>query len=350
MRWDRLAGAVLLAHALGTGPAHAQWVTSDEQAYLQARHNWTFRHAYPGADRLFNAFDYGHAILYETLLTRPDAAPSVLEEREFRHLVGRVLRNPPALPLEEAAIEVEYARLVPEVKLMFDWAHLLHRQIYDVWADERLDESAKDAAVAELVGYYRSRRDLALSAIPKSLELMEGHEYSLAFRERYPRFNGLIWAYHWMQVGLYDALMVDADPAGRQRRVAQAVGRFWQMVDAGLEGLPYLMPMTSVVAPRFAARYPEAAAIFDNLHALHDVVSDILASSRVPAAGKRAELLRIAARYRDTAADTVPHAEWRAMAERMGAANQGGRAVDFDPALPRPTVRRGAPHHEAMGH
>jgi hypothetical protein len=110
------------------------------------------------------------------------------------------------------------------------------------------------------------------------------------------------------------------------------------------------MPMTSVVAPRFAARYPEAAAIFDNLHAMHDVVSDILASDRVPAGAKRAELLRMAARYRDGTTDTVPHGEWRAMGERMGAANQGGRAVDFDPALPRPTVRRGAPHHEAMGH
>jgi hypothetical protein len=341
--------ALLLTGALAT-PAAAQWVTADEQAYLQARHNWVFRRAYPGADRLFNGFDYGHAILYETLLTRPGADPARLEQREFRLLVEGVLRNPPALPLEEAAIEVEYARLVPEVKLMFDWAHGLHRQIYDVWADERLDPPAKDAAVAELLRYYRSRPDLALAAVPKSLELMEGHRYSLAFRERYPRFNGLIWAYHWMQVGLYDALLVEAGAAGRQRRVAQAVGRFWQMVAAGLDGLPHLMPMTAVVAPRFAARYPEAAAIFDNLHALHDVVSDILASDLVPREAKRAELLRLAARYRDAASDTVAHEEWRAMGARMGAANQGGPAVDFEPELPRPTVRRGAPHHEAMEH
>ncbi|HJS46876.1 MAG TPA: hypothetical protein VJ773_02695 [Gemmatimonadales bacterium] len=346
----RAVALALLAVALGAGEARAQWVTTDEQAYLQAGHNWAFRRAYPGADRLFNGFDYGHAILYETLLTRPDADPAVLEEREFLHLVGKVLRNPPALPLEEAAIEVEYARLVPEVKLLFDWAHLLHRQVYDVWADERLDGAAKDAAVDELVRYYLSRPDLALAPRPKSLELMEGQDYSLAFRERYPRFNGLIWAYHWLQVGLYDALLVEAEPAGRQRRVAAAVGRFWQMVAAGLDGLPHLMPMTAVVAPRFAARHPEAAAIFDNLHALHDVVSDILASDRVPPARKRAELLRMAARYRDAGADTVPHEEWRAMGERMGEANQGGRAVGFGAALPVPTVRRGAPHHEVLGH
>ena len=46
--------------------------------------------------------------------------------------------KPPRLPVEESAIEVEYAKLVPEAKQMFDWAHVLHRQIYDVLADERV--------------------------------------------------------------------------------------------------------------------------------------------------------------------------------------------------------------------
>jgi hypothetical protein len=51
--------------------ARAQWVTTYEQFYLQAPHNWVFRSDYQAADRLFNAFDYGHAILYEKLWTRP---------------------------------------------------------------------------------------------------------------------------------------------------------------------------------------------------------------------------------------------------------------------------------------
>ena len=32
--------------------------------------------------------------------------------------------------------------------------------------------------------------------------------YSLAFRQHYPKFNGLIWAYHWLQVGIYEPLVV----------------------------------------------------------------------------------------------------------------------------------------------
>src|SRR5687768_10437487 len=205
---SRFTLATLLAVGIALPTASAQWVTTHEQFYLQAPHNWQFRRHYPGADRMFNAFDYGHAILYETLWRTPNAPVARLEEREYAFITGHLLNRPPALPLEEAAIEIEYARLVPEAKLMFEWAHILHRQLYDALADERLSAAAKDAEVARLVAYYKSRPDLAFSSRPKSMDLMEGQRYSLAFRQSYPKFNGLIWAYHWLQVGLYEPLLI----------------------------------------------------------------------------------------------------------------------------------------------
>ena len=72
------AVAALMLGAAAPAATHAQWVTTYEQFYLEASHNWQFRERYVGADRLFNAFDFGHAILYETLLTRPQAAKSEL--------------------------------------------------------------------------------------------------------------------------------------------------------------------------------------------------------------------------------------------------------------------------------
>src|SRR5687767_15920760 len=108
----------LLFLLLSAADAGAQWVTSHEQFYLTAPHNWRFRRHYPGADRLFNAFDYGHAILYETLWRKPNAPASRLEAEEYAFITGQLLNRPPEFPLEEAAIEVEYARLVPEAKLM----------------------------------------------------------------------------------------------------------------------------------------------------------------------------------------------------------------------------------------
>ena len=61
----------------------SQWSTTYEQHYLADGSNWAFRHNYPASDRLFNAFDYGHAILYERLYTRPYDAPSTLEQKEY---------------------------------------------------------------------------------------------------------------------------------------------------------------------------------------------------------------------------------------------------------------------------
>ena len=352
-RWRRALAVLIAAVALAAtaAPAGAQWVQESEQFYLPAGHNWVFRRNYPGADRLFNAFDYGHAILYEELWRRPDAPAERLEEREYDFITRRLLVHPPRVPLEEGAIEVAYAKLVPEAKLMFEWAHVLHRQVYDVLADERLAQAEKDAEIAALLRYYRTRPSVAFSSRPKNMELMEGQYYATAFREKYPKFNGLIWGYHWLQVGLYEPLLTGRTPEERQRGVTAAVARFRQMLEDAPEHMPRIMPMTAAVAPTFAARYPEAAIIFDNLHGMHDVISDILTSPRVPREKKREEILRAAARYRDDTSFLMTVDEWREMALAMGVENMGGPVVGFLAGFPQPTVARGAVMaHGAGGH
>jgi hypothetical protein len=345
-----VGGAYAFARPLGrmprpTGtqvrPTGSQWTGVYEQFYLQAPHNFYFRRHYPAADRLFNAFDYGHAILYEVLWTQPDAAVERLEGREYEKLTTRILNAPPRLPAVEDVIEPMYARLAPEAKTMFEWAHLLHRQVYDVLADERLDQAAKDREMARLEAYYFTRRDLAFSRHPKSMALMQEQPYSLAFRTQFPKFNGLIWAYHWLQVGLYEPLMVGASVVERQAGVAATVARFRQMTLDGPNNYPVVMPMTAAIAPTFAARYPTIAIVFDNLHSLHDVISDILANPAVPASAKRAEILKAASAYRDDTTEVMTVAAWLRMTGHMGLHNQGGPSVGFLPALPTPTVPRG---------
>ena len=331
----------------------AQWSMTYESMYLPGRFNWAFRHNYSVADKLFNGFDYGHSILYETLYSTPSAPVSKLEEDRYNFITRELLVHPPHVPLEETAIEVAYVKIAPEAKGMFDWAHLLHRQIYDVWADERLSEREKDAEIAKLLRYYKTRPDLAFSSKPKTMELMEGQPYSLAFRQKYPKFNGLIWAYHWLQVGLYEPLIAGKDKSERITGVTAAVSRFWQMIENPPSNMPRIMPMTAAISPRFADRYPEAAIIFDNLHAMHDVISDILASDKVPRERKRAEILRAAQRYRDDTSFVMTVAEWKDMARMMGIQNMGGPVTGFLAEFPTPTLERGASmvgmQHGAMG-
>jgi hypothetical protein len=344
------AGAALLivAAMLGACTTSAQWSTTYEQHYLANGSNWMFRKTYPAADRLFNAFDYGHAILYERLYTRPYDAPSTLEQNEYDFITKKLLVKPPRLPLEEAAIEVEYAKLVPEAKQMFEWAHVLHRQIYDVLADERESLEEKDARIARILAYYKTRPDLAFSSVPKTMDLMEGEYYALAFRKTYPKFNGLIWAYHWLQVGLYEPLVTANSLDARRAGVHATTRRFFQMLENAPQHMPRVMPMTAAVAPTFSRRYPEIAIIFDNLHGMHDVISDVLASPQVPRSRKREVILGVGERYRDSTSYVMSRQEWVEMADMMGIANMGGPAVGFTPEFPTPTVERGATMAEAM--
>lgn len=309
---------------------------------LPADHNWAFRAHFPAVERLFNAFDYGHGILYETLWTRPDAAPALLEEEIFSRLTEEILVSPPRLAMPEAAFMPQYARLVPRAKEMFEWAHILHRQTYDILADRDLIDAERDVAMEELLNYYLAS-DLAFTVEPKGMEIMDDQYFSMAFRERNPKFNGLIWAYHWLQVAVYEPLLAYSDPAERQAAMATTVARFWQMTQEAPANLPSEMPMTPAIAPTFTARYPEFAAIFDNLHMMHDVISDILTSEEVRQDEKRNEIYRQTDIFRDPLAMAVSEDEWIEMALAHGIAAQGGPALGH---LAEPSAAIGGAEHE----
>jgi hypothetical protein len=70
----------------------------NEQFYYPGSFNWAFLETYPEAARLFNAFDYGHAVLYERLLTSPPAARDSALEREYRFLTTDLLRSSTSIP------------------------------------------------------------------------------------------------------------------------------------------------------------------------------------------------------------------------------------------------------------
>lgn len=317
---------LLLIASLGSAPFAPVEAQSRyfEQTYLPASHNWAFKKSYPDADRLFNAFDYGHAILYETLWRQPTAKADALDGREFAFITTSLLPRPPRVMLDESAIGPEWAKLAPEALMMFEWSHMLHRQIYDVWADDRIKPADKDLRIAEVLKYYKSRPALAFSSKPKDMDLMEGQRYSLAFRQRFPKFNGLIWSYHWLQMALYDAMMAGDTREQRRANVASVVNTFRGMTLAP-PTLPSVMPMSAAVAPIFTKRYQEAAIIFDNLHSLHDVVSDILANPNVPRNEKRRTILAASKHYRDDVTAITSVADWLEMSASMGVEKMGGR-------------------------
>ena len=319
----------------------------DEQFYYPGAFNWQFLRTYPEAARLFNAFDYGHAVLYERLYTLPDSARAAAAlEKEYRFLATDLLMRPPRFAVAEEVVEPAYAKLAWKAKLMFDWAHVLHRQIYDVYADERIPDSRKDALIERLTDYYLSRRDIAYAPVAKSMALMDEQYYSQVFRHHYAKFNGLIWAYHWLQVGLYEPFIAGRTPNEKKAGVQAAVARFWTMLDDPPATMPRVMPMTATVAPLFTERHPRAAAIFDNLHMTHDIISDILAADTVPRGQKRQMIYAVLAEFRDPTRNVMAREEWLMMGEHMGGIEAMGGPVlgiirtQLDSALDAPTAAR----------
>lgn len=332
---------VLLLGLLGAGTVAAQ-DRRNEQFYYPGSFNFQFLKRYPGGARLFNAFDYGHAVLYETLLTAPPARLDSVLAKEYRFLTTDLLVRPPRFQVAEETIEPRYAKLAWQAKQMFDWAHLLHRQIYDVYADERIPAAEKVRLVERITDYYLTRRDVAFTAVPKSMALMDEQPFSQVFRKNHVHFNGLIWAYHWLQVGLYEPLLTYDTPAAKQAGVDTTVGRFWAMVRQP-ETYPAVMPMTATIAPRFSAAHPRAAVIFDNLHMMHDIISDILESPLIPASGKRAAIYAQLAEFRDPSQKTMTMEEWWMMGEMMGGIGRmGGPALGT--AAPRDSTATPMPH------
>ena len=345
-----LGVTVGLSHAFGLASLHPHAPPSsstpmprqDEQFYLPGGFNWRFLARYPEAARLFNAFDYGHAVLYELLLTRGDMADTALA-REYRYLTRDLLVRPPRLGVAEEVVMPRYAREIWQAKQMFDWAHVLHRQIYDAYADDRLTRSERDSLVERLTDRYLARAGAAFVPVPKSMALMEDQAFSRTFRRRQPAFNGLIWAYHWLQVGLYEPLVGARTPAEAKGGIAVAVGRFWRMVAS--EQYPRVMPMTAAVAPEFSRRHPRAAAIFDNLHMMHDIISDILAAPDIPRERKREVIAAQLAEFRSADRNVLTAEEWRAMSGQMGGVGAMG-----GPVLGPAAADSAAPAPPAMEH
>jgi hypothetical protein len=333
---QRLSLAALLL-AIGANAAAGQ-VQRDEQFYFPGRFNWQFLTHYPEAARLFNAFDYGHAVLYERLYTKRGKAERELE-KEYRYLTTDLLVRPPRFAVAEEVVMPSYAKLAWRAKLMFDWVHILHRQVYDAYADERLTSIQRDTLIEQLTDYYLSNRKYAFTDKPKSMALMDEQYFSQTFRRAHPKFNGLIWAYHWLQVGLYEPFIEGRTQAERKAAVQATVARFWSMLEDPPSRMPKVMPMTSAVAPRFSAAHPRAAVIFDNLHMMHDIISDILTADTIPYRLKGKMIDRQLDKLQDPSRDVMSMDEWRMMADHMGGVElMGGRATGLVRALQAPSV------------
>jgi len=225
----------------------------------------------PKLARDLNAVSVGHAMAYEDLVT---GKAKQLETKTYER-INWVLKNPPKLMPDEAAISPTFNRKYGVLEQVFDWTHILHAQTVDVLASKQMTEAEKDREIERLWKYYFDMVPYAITPLPLNMYYLYSQPYSQKFRNTYPKVNGLFWGYHWLQGAMYD-MLYRASP-GDQKAAYDLLGEQYHKTELYRTDR-YFMPMFAEVSPVFGARYPHIANAFDNLHMLHDMVNDILAT------------------------------------------------------------------------
>ena len=297
MRVAAIVATVTVALALA---ACSQFEPRDKRFYYRALWNFALREDLAELDSEFNGVDFGHSNLYENLLLTGGNDIPAIDDRARKETLAFIATKPRLNPNEEA-IAPTYMKLAWRAQNTFDEAHALHRATYDIVVS---DEPDKERALRNVLAYYQESA-YAITAKRLDHRRLDQFPYSKTFRTRFPLFNATIWSYHYLQVAVYDPLQAAPDLDAKK----QAVRPILAMYRGYLEQPPVrwtFMPLTAELSPTFAARYPEIANIFDNLHMLHDNISDILASELLPTwEAKRAEIYRVLDHYYLASADAT---------------------------------------------
>ena len=254
----------------------------DRIFYLPGGYNFAFYNKHPKVYGTVGADHFIHAITFE-ILFRYGSENDLLEKEIYDNAIG-VWSHPPKFGLTMELISPEFSKLAWKATNIFDWADMLHEQLYDILADERIKDKRK--AYDEAIAYYLSEPDLALSAEAIPMDVMDNQYYSGAFRIKYPKFNALLWAFHWLEPVFYEGLLLFEDPVKREK-ILQA----WVIENNDWFTNPtQRMPLMRDSAFQWSKFAPVAANIFDNVHTLHGMIADIMASPKVK--DKQAEINR----------------------------------------------------------
>lgn len=267
--------------------ANGDWVTRDHRWQLRGPWNWELSRELPQLNRELNGIDFGHARIAETLISTQDQE----QVEKARLEVLKFIFSSPSVAPDEAQMAPTYTRMAWEIQRTFNWAHILHRSLYDLFASDKVKD--KETAYKKILADYVSKPEAITTHRLDHHGKLWSFPESKAFRDEFPKFNSQIWAYHWLQAAILDVQLMGG--AQKQRELMPGIIEYYHgyLKNPPLEWK--FMPMFPEVSPEFSRRFPEAAAIFDNLHMLHDNFDDILSRPDLypTLEAKRAAILRI---------------------------------------------------------
>ena len=258
----------LAIFTLASADAQAQFTSRDKRWPTRGPWMWELSRELPKLNWEFNGIDFGHAHLGETLLKTQDDAEV---ERARVEVLDFIFTAPRVAPDEEQ-IAPTLVRTFWEVQRSFNWTHAFHRSIYDLFAADKVTD--KEAAYHKILADYLSKPEAITFHTLDHHGRMWSWPESKTFRDKFRKFNSQIWAYHWLQGATYDVQLM-----GGSAKQRELMPRLIEHYHGYLRTPPeewQMMPMLMETAPEFSMKFKEAAAIFDNLHMLHDNLDDVL--------------------------------------------------------------------------
>ncbi len=277
------------ARMLPALPAHLPaWLDSkrnNDIFYKRGVYNFAITKI-PALNRDMNGVAVGHALAYEALVTGREKSLETTVWGQIDH----VLKNPPAFMPTEKSLSPTFGQKYGVLEQVFDWTHVSHAQTIDLLASPKLDNAAKDTETEKVWDYYKNEgAPFTVTGLPMNMAWLDSQPYSGAFRRKYPKVNALFWGYHWLQTSIYDGLR--GKTPDEQKKMYALLGKQYHDVELYDTKRPF-MPMMAETSPLFSAKYPGIANAFDNLHMLHDMVNDILASDWMTDAQKQEQIKR----------------------------------------------------------
>jgi hypothetical protein len=233
-----------------------------------------YRH-YNDLYRIGALANYWNLNVYDIQLTGP--SPEHIDGPYFDNMRSLALGNRLRLDPDVETASPLFARLAWGVGESFMWTHHLHENAFDAYAAPGISMEERYRMVERATDeYFRNPR--ALAAVEFPMARIRQLPYHGAFQRKYPRMIGLIWAGHWFHAVVYEGqLAVLGGAETRDQMAARLQAEFTRLVNNPPDEHPHF----THIAPAFTDLHPRAAAIFANMHMLHDMVADILADTRV---------------------------------------------------------------------
>jgi hypothetical protein len=259
----------------------------------------------------------------------PLDAAAVLERMRLRFADTAAAGRP------DPASEKGFAVLGPQGAALVRRAHAFHREVAGVFAG--VPPAGRKRALDAAVRTYRSQSAAALPDVPKDMTILYDHPYTSFVAPvppdteprralRYPKLTGFIWASHWYELAVLEALE-DPDPVERSRALQTVADRFGRKLSDGVapDGYPSELPLAPAIAPGLVALNERAASVVDNLNMMLDVVSDVLVHPAVQ--DRRGALSDVIRHFTDRQYRCVQDDEWIVVALRHSIFDQGGFAL-----------------------